>query len=349
MPIVERGVIMRSFPSSSIKWSYVTRGMPEGLQTSIGAHAAAPRSGDLVLARVVSLGAHGHLENRHGRRMRLYRGDIIVGTYGNRYATDFYEGYVPEGAICHLLTAGGLIGTVASRHEAQHEPTELEVLGAVLDADGRPLSTETFAREIPALEIPRVATVAVVGSGMNAGKTTTVAGLVHGFTRTGFATGAGKVTGSGSGKDRWAYIDAGADPVLEFLDFGMPSTFGYDISRLSATMMGIRSALALEGADVAVLELADGLLQEDTHHLLGDLAGVADAVVLASVDALSAQAGVEVLTGLGLPIVAISGLVTRSPLAVRETERATNLPVVRPGDLAAHASLPRLFGQVAAA
>lgn len=339
---------MRSFRSSSVKWSYVARGIPEGMQTSIGPHASAPRSGDLVLARVVSLGAHGHLENRHGRRMRLYAGDIIVGTYGNRYATDFYEGYVPEAASCHLLTAGGLIGTVASRHEAQDEPTELEVLGAVVDAEGCALSTETFARAIPAPETPRVATIAVVGSGMNAGKTTTVAGLVHGLTRTGLATGAGKVTGSGSGKDRWAYIDAGADPVLEFLDFGMPSTFGYDINRLSVTMLGIRSALVLQGADVVVLELADGLLQEDTRHLLGDLAGVADAVVLAAVDALSAQAGVEVLTCVGLPIAAISGLVTRSPLAMRETARATDLPVVRPWDLAGHASLPRLLGQTAA-
>ncbi len=339
---------MRSYRSSSVKWSYVARCLPEALETSIGPHASIPRSGDLVLARVVSLGAHGHLENRHGRRMRLYAGDIIVGAYGNRYATDFYEGYVPEGAHCHLLTAGGLIGTVASRHDAQDEPTELEVLGSVVTADGRPLSTESFARPIPPLTAPRLATIAVVGSGMNAGKTTTVSGLVHGLTRTGLTTGAGKVTGSGSGKDRWAYLDAGADPVLEFLDFGMPSTFGYDLDRLGATMLGIRSGLAVDGAEVAVLELADGLLQEETRHLLGRLAGVADAVVLAAVDALSAQAGVEVLRGLGVPVAAISGLLTRSPLAVRETERATDLPVVPPWDLAEDELLPRLLGEAAA-
>jgi hypothetical protein len=325
---------MRRYRDAQLKWSYVTRCVPAGSGATIGPHASSPASGDLVVARVVRLGAHDHLENPHGRRVRLYPGDAIVGAYGNRYATDFYEGYVPESSTCHMLTAGGLIGTVASMHDARDEPTELEVLGRVVDGEGRPVSTDTYARALPELQAPQMGTIAVVGSGMNAGKTTTVTALVHGLSRAGITTGAGKVTGSGSGKDRWAYVDAGAEGVLEFLDFGMPSTFGYDDARLHATMLGIRSALAAGGAEVVVLELADGLLQKDTRSLLGHLDGVVDAIVVAAVDALSARASVEVLRNMELPVRAVSGMLTRSPLATREAEEAIGVPVLSPTELA---------------
>jgi hypothetical protein len=66
----------------------------------------------------------------------LDHGDLIVGTYGNRYATDFYKGYVPSGPQMHLLTTGGLIGSVASAHEAVKEPTKLETCGALSGEDG---------------------------------------------------------------------------------------------------------------------------------------------------------------------------------------------------------------------
>ncbi len=317
---------MRRYCDAKVKWSYVTRCVPESLSATVGAHRPPPVCGDLAVARVVRLGAHEHLEDRYGRRMRMYAGDVIVGVYGNRYATDFYEGYVPTGAECHLLTAGGLIGTVATRHDACEEPTELEILGPVIDGAGRALSTEMFARSLPPLTAPEVGTIAVVGSGMNAGKTTTVTAIVHGLARAGLVTGAGKVTGSGSGKDRWAYVDAGADRVLEFLDFGMPSTFGYSELRLRDTMLGIRSALARDGAEVVVLELADGLLQKETRLLVEQLRGVVDAVVLATTDALSARAGVSLLRQLRLPVSAVSGLISRSPLAMREAAAGDRCP-----------------------
>jgi hypothetical protein len=41
-----------------------------------------PRLGDLVVASVVSVNAHDSLENPHGRRVRLYPGDVVVGVTG---------------------------------------------------------------------------------------------------------------------------------------------------------------------------------------------------------------------------------------------------------------------------
>jgi hypothetical protein len=206
-----------------------------------------------------------------------------------------------------------------------------------VDADLKPLSTESFARSRPTRGRPRFGTVVVVGTGMNAGKTTTASAIVRGLALAGLETGAGKVTGSGSGKDRWSYLDAGAVALADFLDFGMPSTFGYPLERLAETMVAIRDALVADGADVVVLEIADGLLQAETAWLLGRLSGLADAVVLAATDALSARAGLELLRAAGLPVRLVSGLVSRSPLAAREVLSATGLEVASTADLVSRA------------
>lgn len=325
-----------------MKWTYVTRTVPRGVEATVGEWQRPPRIGDLVAVRVMELGVHRHAESRGGRRMRLHTGDELVGAFGNRYATDFYEGYVLDGRSVHLLTAGGLIGTVVSAHDIRGMPTRLEVVGRLCDRSGRPLSTEDFARPIGPPATSHPTTVAVVGSAMNAGKTTAAAALVRGWKRAGLRAGAGKVTGSGSGKDRWEYVDAGATAVADFLDFGMPSTFGYPRERLVATMLGIRDHLAARGCDVVVLEIADGILMGETAHLLERLGGEVEAVLLATQDALSARSGVEILRGLDLPVRAISGIVSRSPLAAREAQVATGLPVLTVAELAAGAALSLL-------
>lgn len=326
---------------SAAKWSYVTRRVADRGGSRAGDAVRHPRLGDLVAARVSSVGAHQFLEDVHGRRVRLYPGDVVVGVYGNRYATDFYEGYLPTEAAAHLLTAGGLVGVVASAHQRLGPPTELTILGALTDQAGLPLSLEDFTMSPAPSATAGLRTLVVVGTSMNAGKTTTAAAIVRGWARAGLRAGAGKVTGSGSGKDRWAYVDAGATAVADFLDFGMPSTFGYPVERLQTTMIAIRDALA-EKADAVVLEIADGLLQEETRQLAASVPRFADGVVLAAADALGAVASVEILRELSVPVRAVSGLVTASPLASREVAAATGLDVLSPTELAHDAAVDLL-------
>lgn len=328
---------------SAAKWGYVTRRVSETAEAQLGASAQPARLGDFVVASVEKLGEHEYLENPYGRRVRMYPGDLVIGAYGNRYATDFYEGYIPgPGDEVHLLTAGGLIGTVASAHTSKGEPTVLEVLGPLTDAGGNSMSTDDVALA-PAPEArPELGTIVVLGSSMNAGKTTATSSIVRGLTRSGLRAGAGKVTGSGSGKDHWAYLDAGAATIADFLDFGMASSFGYPVERLIATMSAIRNQLVADGADAVVLEVADGVLQDETRALAATLPGFADAVVLAVGDALGAIAGIKVLSELGVPVRAVSGLVTASPLATREAAAATGLPVLTPAELAGSGALELL-------
>jgi hypothetical protein len=330
---------------SDAKWAYVTRRVRDQVGALIGGVVRRPCLGDFVVAKVVELGELDHLENPYGRRMQLFDGDVVVGAYGNRYATDFYEGYLPgRDDPVQLLTTGGLIGTVASAHARRGSPTALDVLGPLTDPHGVALNTDDVALA-PAVPRPaELGTVVVVGSAMNAGKTTTAAAITRGLARAGLRVGAGKVTGSGSGKDHWAYQDAGAAIVSDFVDFGMPSTFGYPMPRLITTMFGLRDQLVEQGADVVVLEVADGVLQPETRALAERLPGLADATVLAVADSLGAMAGIEVLARLGVTVDVVSGLVSASPLASQEVTAATGLAVLAPAEFVAGAAVDLLTG-----
>src|SRR5215208_520664 len=109
---------MRLIDNPNIKYSFTTRAVPLDEMASVVPMYAPPRIGDLVLAEVQGLGRHNRMEIRTGVTMYLFPGDYIVGAFGNRYATDQYEGYLPTRSVevCDLLSVGGVCGEVASQH-----------------------------------------------------------------------------------------------------------------------------------------------------------------------------------------------------------------------------------------
>jgi molybdopterin-guanine dinucleotide biosynthesis protein len=172
--------------------------------------------------------------------------------------------------------------------------------------------------------------IAVIGSSMNAGKTTTVSGLIHGLSRAGFRVGAAKLTGTGSGGDLWSMEDAGAAMVLDFTDAGHASTFGAAQDDLGRIAQRLLARLGAAKMDIAVVEIADGLLQEETAALAltGHSAGWFDGFVFAAADAMGAAFGSDWLAKRGIAPLAMSGLLSASPLAMREAEMATGIEVV---------------------
>ncbi|HEU5045796.1 MAG TPA: hypothetical protein VFT75_16850, partial [Nocardioidaceae bacterium] len=172
--------------------------------------------------------------------------------------------------------------------------------------------------------------VAVIGTSMDSGKTTTAGALIRGLTAAGLRVSAGKVTGTGAGRDTWLFADSGAVAVLDFTDFGHPSTYHLSFAELRALFIGIVGALEQADPDVIILEVADGVLQAETARLMADplFKDFVKAVVFTAVDAVGAFAGVRLLAELGLSVAAVAGVVTSSPLASREAETAASIPVV---------------------
>jgi hypothetical protein len=295
----------------------------------------APRAGDLVLARVISVGQHARIENIHGRRGALYIGDEIIVAFGNRYAPDQFEAFVPNKlGECDLVAGGGVASEAVARHAKMRSPTRIETIGLLARADGTALNLADFA-SCTATEGRPPLVIAVVGSSMNAGKTTTVGGLVHGLARAGFNVGAAKLTGTGSGGDLWTMTDAGAALAVDFTDAGHASTFGLSPRDLVLCTNRLLAKLADAGVDVAVVEIADGLLQQETAALIdmSVAAGWFDQVLFAAGDAMGAAFGVEWLARRGITAAAVSGLVSASPLAAREAQQATGTPIATLGEL----------------
>jgi molybdopterin-guanine dinucleotide biosynthesis protein len=330
-----------------LKFAYTTRHLNGNTPDSLLVGELRPRAGDLVLARVDQLGQHKRLELRDGRRALLFPGDEIIVCYGNRYAPDQFEAELPDDlSPCNLVAAGGIAARELSRHVSVAEATRITPLGLLAAPDAAPLNLKSFKLDKPNAREPRPPTLAVVGSAMNAGKTTTAANLVKGLVAAGWKAGAAKVTGTGAGGDVWFLTDAGASPVLDFTAAGLPSTYLAGAEAIERTFRELVGHLAAAKVDVIVVEVADGICHQETRELLESepFDELVDGVLFAATDALSAAAAVDYLSDRPVPLLAISGMVSASPLAAREAETITGLTVI---DIAGLRDPEQLAGLVA--
>jgi hypothetical protein len=316
------------------KAAWTTRHVDLGNATRL-IEEACPQAGDLVLARVERLGQHGGLQLASGRRATLFEGDAIVVCYGNRYAPDQFEAEVPEDlGPCDLAAAGGIASQVRRQHARMRAPTRLTPLGLLADCHGQALNLRRFrmgSRGAGAAVVrASVPVITVVGTSMNAGKTTSAAALIRGLTAAGMRVGAAKLTGTGACGDTQLMEDAGAAAVVDFVDAGLATTFRAPLPEVEAASHWLVDALLARDVDVIVAEIADGLLQRETAALLESAAFTrrVSGVVFTSGDAIGAVAGTEWLERRGLRVLALSGVMTASPLAVREAVGATRAPVL---------------------
>jgi hypothetical protein len=313
------------------KRSYVTRRVPLDGRMQLVSTADRLVPGDLVVARVTRLGQHRRVELPTGRRAELFVDDELLLACGARYAADQFEARAANRCgPAALVAAGGIAGVVISRHAQMRPATEIEIVGALSGAQGEVLNLRQFA--LPARDIPastRAPVLVVAGAAMNAGKTTTAASIVHGLTRGGLRVATCKVTGTGAGGDPWLYLDSGAAEVLDFTDAGHATTAGLPLSELEL-ITGTLLCAADAMTDVIVVEIADGLLQAETAALLQSprFRALVSGVIFAAGDAMAAVCGVQLLRQWNYEPVAVSGLLTTSPIAMREAQAALSVPIV---------------------
>lgn len=286
----------------------------------------APKAGDVVLARVQEVGRLERLELTSGRKAALYPGDEVILAYGNRYAPDAYEAEVPSDlGPCQLAAAGGIAGRILSANAAfqgDRLPTALEPIGLFVDPNDRAVNVRDYAVRATPLSFGAVPVIAVCGASMNSGKTTTVSGIVRGLASQGWRVGAAKITGTAAGNDLWKFIDAGASEAFDFTDFGMATTYLASIPELVVGALRLTHELRSRGMQVIVLEIADGVHQRETRALVEhpDIHALVHSWVFAADSAASTAVGLDILRRNGLKVAAVSGLVTASPLAMREAE-----------------------------
>ena len=312
------------------KWTFTTRRVNRTDVLGFSESFAKARSGDLVLARISHIGHHTKLQLSSGRPATSYVDDWVVLACGDRYAPDQFEGIAEIDPVCSdLLAAGGLIGRMRISHQRISANTKLRPIAMLTDDMGTVLNLDQY--QLPSVcDKNPIPVFLVVGTSMNAGKTTAAASLAHGFTRAGIKVAGIKATGTGAFGDYHMFQDAGVEKVLDFTDAGMASTYKQPISKLEQAFQTLTAHAAVSGAEVAVVELADGIYQRETAALLksnrvrSQVAGV----IFATSDAISAVSGVKQLTEQDLLPIAISGKVSLSPLSVSEIEANTPTPVL---------------------
>jgi len=329
------------------KAGFTTRHVPrEQMLTLIGGMVR-PRSGDVVLAAVTRLGQHRRIEQPSGRRANLHVGDEILVTYADRYAPDQFEAQVPgDLGRAQLVAAGGIASSMLSRSMDVRNATDIVPVGLVGDGHGRALNIADFALKPVAVLRERPRTVAVIGTSMNSGKTTTIHYLVHGLSRAGARPGATKVTGTGSGGDYWVMIDAGAHRMLDFTDVGLASTYRQPMPEIERAFVELVDHLTASGTGVNFVEVADGIYQRETSRLIESkiFQATVDVVLFAAADATGAVAGAGHLKAIGLNVVGVTGRITRSPLAMQEAAAATGLPVLTIAQLTDVSTVCELIG-----
>ena len=86
------------------------------------------------------------MQGEHLRNVKLVPGDYIMAAFGTRYATEQFEGYVPENVLdeYHVLGAGGTVGVLHSMHAKFRKtgPTSLRLVGYATDAYKQVINTK---------------------------------------------------------------------------------------------------------------------------------------------------------------------------------------------------------------
>ncbi len=295
-----------------------------------------PKAGDLAVFKVLEIGKHDSIQGLNGNSIYIFPGDLILAAFGNRYATEQFEGYVPAAYQhqYHILGKGGAVGILASMHEKFESigPTTLRLVGYATDDLGQVINTKYFGKEEMAFEhlAPRPYKIILsLGASMDSGKTTSAAYTCRGLKAAGYKVAFIKLTGTVYTKDIHFARDCGADFSTDFSKLGFPSTYLCNIEELLNLYESLLALAKTVNPDYVVVEIADGIFQRETEMLLHDesFMNTVSHVIFSAPESLSALNGITLLRQCGIEPMAVSGLFTISPLLREEVSRRTHVPV----------------------
>jgi glutamate carboxypeptidase len=279
-------VSMRDRPLRGAIHASVTR--IAGLERQAPAYLSVPRAewatGDYVVGEILE-GSY-EIESESGRPVEALAGDLVVGVLGRRYATLEATGdweRIGDDLRMEGLTRSGVFGKCTSVAPAA-EPflAPLRYRGHVL-VKGRRTGMKDYVEIEPERDF-HIPTVLVVGTSMDAGKTTSAKRIIRVLKQRGLRVGGAKLTGVARYRDILAMRDAGADVVLDFVDAGLPSTICPEEEFRTAVRL-LLSRLAAADLDVAVVEAGASPLEPYNGELaIGELGAAVKYVVLCASD-----------------------------------------------------------------
>ncbi|MFL5739964.1 MAG: hypothetical protein ACJ75B_07095 [Flavisolibacter sp.] len=301
-----------------------------------------PREGDLVLVEVVLNGnSYNHLENIHGRDVRLYPGDHIVCVLGTRKSGTKLSGSFPRTPIrknmeLELLSLGGIVGNsvhipsyfggkalivrVKSFPFFGQSPLNIKLINTP-DEDGFYFTGEAYEK-----------TIWVGGTSAEAGKTTLVSkGIL--CLKDKATVGAIKIVGTGRLNDMLSYKDAGAAYISDYVDEGWPSTYNINSEDFCLVIERLLRRSNTH-SDITFMEIGGDLLAGCAPEALGFASKSSYPFFFVVNDAMGALSGLEILKSAGINNICICTLKQNSEslserlgqyvLDVSDTEKVHN-------------------------
>lgn len=322
----------------TIKRSIITRGVEDYSINEKITKTYLPKMGDVAVFEIISIGKHKSVQGIRGINQSIFPGDKILATFGNRYASNQFEGYVPteHQETYQILGQGGVIGVLKSMHVKFDDigATEVKLVGYAVDENNTVINTKYYNLEKEEFVAEEVAknpakVYLSVGASMDSGKTTTAGYLSRGLMLEGKNVAYIKLTGTVYSRDAGFVSNCGAMISADFSHCGYPATYMCSTKEILDIYSTLMKKVQVANPDVVVVEIADGLLQKETYNLLKNesFMKTVEGIVLSCPDSLSVFGGLEILKGLNTKPVIISGLFTASPLMINEVEAITDIPV----------------------
>ncbi len=320
---------------SSVKRGSVTRRVPFGRNLR-----CLPRrgfEGDVSAFQLPRDATPVTIEAVTGRAMTLAPGDIFLGTPGHRESTRWVVGSVTEtglqpGPDYWILADCGIVGTLLgdSPREKGHL-AQVRFLGSVQDATGEVLTLRRFALPPPEVPQQQAPVFLVVGTASEVGKTTAALSVLRALRRSGRQRVlALKATGTSSLTELHSYLDYGADPCLDSVNFGLPTTYPSDRAGIEGHFATALAWCLAQPVDALLIECGGDILGANVPAFLHALAAARPdtKVVLVAADTLAALGAKSVLAGMGLAPLVLTGPCTDTPTIQARTQALCGIPAI---------------------
>ncbi|GER86999.1 hypothetical protein KDW_11610 [Dictyobacter vulcani] len=288
--------------------------------------------GAVLIAEALSdAGKNNLLEFTSGRVGFLTEGDILPVVLGKRRALREYSGDIPEqlavGDTLYYLCESGVVGEIRGLNEQWGTPMQVKILGSLLH-NGQPVNLKHSALPSHTTLEQSAPIIGVVGTCMNIGKTTAICKIIKHFKAQGLQVAGVKLSGVASTQDLDTIADAGASPVLGFMDAGLPSTCG-DPQAVVEAAIGVLRAVNTFKPDLIIAEFGDGILGEyNVGHILQspEIQQHISSFIVGAGDLVGAWGAQEIMHQYGVPVTVITGPAVNNDTGVQYVETHFHVP-----------------------
>jgi hypothetical protein len=319
-----------TLPKNRVHWSWVCRAIDSYQTYWLGQETTLePRPGDVAVVRIEATGLMNKLVTTDGEQVRLFPNDLVVCAFGHHKALAGCDAEVVGVDDLHLVSKGGMVGTLQTNNRRLLQPTRLTFLGYLVDAKGQRLNLKEILFQPKTLSGLTKQILPVVGTGPDSDKSSVVIELVEGLLALGMRVAVCRLLGSVSHqalRDLWA---TAAHHVSDFSDYGFPSTYLCDEQELLALFYTMVADAMRTNPDIIVLELTEGIPQRENQLLLSmpEVQHQVHSIVLAAASVRAAQQALRELQPFRCKVIAIGGPIIHSPALLCESPTAGFLPI----------------------